>query len=128
MFLSTCILCLKIKKSFHKIISCPAPGLGLGILQIISLKHFTNNFIILLNKMPDYSNELIIFIMSFMSSSSIIYLIPSPRIFFCIPPPIADIAAVNPSGANTFLANGIATFINGPAILLNKLPKKNPPD
>ena len=39
----------------------------------------------------------------------------------------ADMAAVKPNGANTFLANGIATFINGPANLLNNLPK-NPPD
>ena len=31
------------------------------------------------------------------------------------------------NGANTFLANGIATFINGPANLPNKFPK-NPPD
>ena len=46
---------------------------------------------------------------------------------FCILPSIADIAAVKPNGANTFLANGIATFINGPANLLNNLPK-NPPD
>ena len=38
-----------------------------------------------------------------------------------------DIAAVKPYGANTFLANGNATFINGPANLLNNLPK-NPPD
>ena len=47
--------------------------------------------------------------------------------FFCILPSIADIAAVKPNGANTFLANGIATFINGPTNLLNNLPK-NPPD
>ena len=40
---------------------------------------------------------------------------------------IADIAAVKPNGANIFLANGNATFINGPANLLNNLPK-NPPD
>ena len=46
---------------------------------------------------------------------------------FCILISIADIAAVRPNGANTFLANGIATFINGPANLLNNLPK-NPPD
>ena len=46
---------------------------------------------------------------------------------FCILPSIADIAAVKPNGANTFLANGIATFINGLANLLNILPK-NPPD
>ena len=47
--------------------------------------------------------------------------------FFCILPSIADIAAVKPNGANTFLANGNATFIDGPANLLNNLPKK-PPD
>ena len=52
---------------------------------------------------------------------------PEPFIFFCILPSIADIAAVKPNGANTFLANGIATFINGPVNLLNNLPK-NPPD
>ena len=38
-----------------------------------------------------------------------------------------DIAAFKPNGANTFLANGIAIFINGPANLFNALPK-NPPD
>ena len=43
---------------------------------------------------------------------------------FCILPSIADIAVVNPNGANTFLANGIATFINGTANLLDNLPKK----
>ena len=31
---------------------------------------------------------------------------------------ITDIAAVKPIGANTFLANGNATFINGPTNLL----------
>ena len=46
---------------------------------------------------------------------------------FCILPSIADIAVVKPNGANTFLANGIATSINGPASLLDNLPK-NPPD
>ena len=46
---------------------------------------------------------------------------------FCILPSIADIAAIIPNGANTFIANGNATFINGPANLLNNLPK-NPPD
>ena len=42
-------------------------------------------------------------------------------------PSIADIAPVKPNGANTFLGNGNATFINGPANLLNNVPK-NPPD
>ena len=36
-------------------------------------------------------------------------------------------AAVKPNGADTFLANGNATFINGPANLLDNL-HKNPPD
>ena len=40
---------------------------------------------------------------------------------------MADVTAVKSNGTNTFLANGIATFINGPANLLNSLPKK-PPD
>ena len=46
---------------------------------------------------------------------------------FCILPSIADIPAVKPNGANTFLANDNATFINGTANLLNNL-SKNPPD
>ena len=32
-------------------------------------------------------------------------------------------AAVKPNGANTFLAHGNATFINGPAYLLNNFLK-----
>ena len=62
-----------------------------------------------------------------MSSCSIINLTPEPCIFFCILPSIADTAAVKPYDANTFLANGNATFINRPANLLNNLPK-NPAD
>ena len=62
-----------------------------------------------------------------MSSCSIINLTLEPCIFFCILPSVVDIAALKPNAANTFLANGIATFSNGPANLLNNLPK-NPPD
>ena len=62
-----------------------------------------------------------------MSSCSIINLTPEQCIFFCILPSIADIADAKPNGANTFLGNGIATYINGPSNLLNNLPK-NPPD
>ena len=47
--------------------------------------------------------------------------------FLCILPSNADIAVVKPNGGNTFLANGNATFINGPGNLLNNLPK-HPPD
>ena len=46
---------------------------------------------------------------------------------FCILPSIADIEAAKPNGANIFLADGNATFINGPGNLPNNLPK-NPPD
>ena len=49
--------------------------------------------------------------------------------FFWIPASIAEVAAVIPNGAKTFakgIAKGIATFINGPANLLNNDPK-NPP-
>ena len=62
-----------------------------------------------------------------MSSCSIVNLTLELCIFFGILISIADIAAVKPNGANTFLANGIATFTNGPANLLNNL-HKNPPD
>ena len=61
-----------------------------------------------------------------MSSCSIINLIPEPCFFFCMLPSIADIAAVKPNGANIFLVNYNTTFINGPANLLNNLPKKPP--
>ena len=52
------------------------------------------------------------------------------HVFCCccwIPASIAEAAAVIPNGAKTFFAKGIATFINGPANLLNYDPK-NPPD
>ena len=47
--------------------------------------------------------------------------------FFWIPASIAEAAAVIPNGAKTFFAKAIATFINGPANLLNN-DHKNPPD
>ena len=47
--------------------------------------------------------------------------------FFRIPASNAEAAAVIPNGAKTSFAKGIASFINGPANLLNKDPK-NPPD
>ena len=47
--------------------------------------------------------------------------------FFWIPASIAEAPAVIPKRAKTFFAKGIATFINGPANLLNKDPK-NPSD
>ena len=99
---------------------------------LCSLVSFSIVLLISFNKIPEFSNASIIFIISFISSCSIINLTPARLVapepfFFCILPSIADIVAVKPNGANTFLANGIATFINGPASLLNNLPK-NPPD
>ena len=107
-----------------------APNVPSNILKNPPLCSLVSFLIVLLtpyNKIPEFPKALIIFIISFMSSCSIINLTPEPCIFFYILPSIADIAAVKPNGPNTFLANGNATFINGPANLLNNLPK-NPPD
>ena len=49
------------------------------------------------------------------------------HVFFLIPESIAVAAAVISNGAKTFFAKEIASFINGPANLLNNDPK-NPPD
>ena len=46
---------------------------------------------------------------------------------FWIAASIAEAAAVIPIGAKIFSSQGIATFIDGPANLLNNDPK-NPPD
>ena len=67
--------------------------------------------------------------MSFISSFEITKVVaPEPCVFFFwISASIAEAAAVIPNGAKTFFAKGIATFINGPANLLNNDPK-DPPD
>ena len=101
----------KVPKSIPK----NPPLCSLVSFSIVLLTHF--------NRIPEFSKASIFFIISFMSSCSIINLTPEPCIFFCILPSIADTAAVKPNGANTFLANGNAIFINGPASL-----PKNPPD
>ena len=52
---------------------------------------------------------------SFISSLLIIKVVVSePYIFFCIPAPIADEAALNPNIGKTFVANCAATFNEGP--------------
>ena len=48
-------------------------------------------------------------------------------LFFLIPGSVAEAAAVIPNGVKIFFTKGTATFINGPANLLNDDPK-NPPD
>ena len=92
-----------------------------------SLVSFSIVLVTPFNKIPEFYIASMIFMISFISSCSMINLTPEPLIFFCILQAIAGISAVKPNGANTFLANGNATFINGPANLLNNLPK-NPPD
>ena len=104
-----------------------APNVPSNILKnppLCSLVSFSIVLVTPFNKIPEFSNASIIFIISFISSCSIINLTLEPCIFFFS---IADIAAVKPNSANTFLANGIATFINGPTNLINNLPK-NPSD
>ena len=76
------------------------------------------------NKIFESSKAWKIFITSFISLFEIIkVVVPEPCIFFLIPASIADIAAVNPKGAKTIFAIGTASFINGPASLLNKATK-----
>ena len=107
-----------------------APNVPSNILKnppLCSLVSFSIVLLTPFNKMPEFSRASKMFITSFISSCSIINLTSEPCIFFCILPSIADIGAVKPNGANTYLANGNATLINGPANLLNNLPK-NPPD
>ena len=66
--------------------------------------------------------------MSLISSIEIIKVVVlEPCIFLWIAPSIADAAAIIPSGAKKFFASGTATFVNGPANLLNSEPR-NPTD
>ena len=82
----------------------------------------------LFSKILESSRAWTNFIMSFIYLFEVIKLVvPESCIFFWISASIAEAAAVIPDGAKTFFAKGIATFINGPANLLNNDPK-NPPD
>ena len=67
--------------------------------------------------------------MSFISSFEIMKVfVPEPRIFFWIPALIAEAGAVpNEEFLMESKYYGTATFVNGPAILLNKEPQ-SPPD
>ena len=70
---------------------------------IVSLTSFINN--------ADYSSDLIIFIISSISSFEIIsVVIPNPNIFLLIAASVGDAAVVNPNGIKTLLANGLRTF------------------
>ena len=64
--------------------------------------------------------------MSFIYFLQIIKVVaPEPCIFFWIPASIADAGAVIRNGAKIFFAKGTATFISGPANLLNNDPKNS---
>ena len=75
---------------------------------------------------------MIIFTISFISSSQIINVVlPDRDIFLCIAASVPDGAAVNLNDIKTLIANGLSTFpIKGSPVLSN-VPKslpKNPPD
>ena len=59
----------------------------------------------------DYSSDLIIFLISFISSFEIInVIVPDPNIFVWIAASAVDVAAVNPNGIKTLLGYGLSTF------------------
>ena len=79
------------------------------------------------NRLFESSKALTIFKISFISSFEIVKdAIQEPCIFFSIPASIAEEAAVIPNGAKICFAIGAATFINGPASILNNATKKAP--
>ena len=93
-----------------------------------SVVSFVIVFVTPFNEMLESLRAWSIFIMSFISSFEIIKVVtPDACIFFWIPASITGAAAVIPNAAKILFANETATFINGPAILLNNDPK-NPPD
>ena len=49
-----------------------------------------------------------------------------PNIFLCIPSSAADVAAVNPKGIKTLLANGLITFFINHNPVFNNGPSKLP--
>ena len=93
------------------------PPCSLASCLIVFLTPFNNT--------PESSRDLTIFIISFISLFDIIKVVvptplvaPEPSIFFLILPSIADIAAVNPNGANNSLMDQLIYLINFLKILL----------
>ena len=91
------------------------PSCFFASFLIVSLIPFINK--------PDSSGGLIVFIISFFSSSQFIYVVvPDPEIFFWITAFVADAAAVNLNETKTRLANGMRIFfINGKRAIINGL-------
>ena len=69
---------------------------------------FSNSFT---NKSESSRDFFILIISSISSFDIIVVTFPDPNIFLCIPASAADVAAVNPKGIKTLLANGLITFL-----------------
>ena len=69
---------------------------------------------------PNFSRDLIIFMISFISSLEIIkVVVPDPNIFLWIAASVAGETTVNPNGIKMLLANGLsASLFKGNAVLL----------
>ena len=86
---------------------------------IFSLTPFINQ----LNSSSDWT----IFVISFVSSLKIIYVIsPDPNIFLWIVASVADAAAVIPNGIKTILANGLSQFAFKGNPVFSNVPKSLP--
>ena len=93
--------------------------------RIVSLTLFNNR--------PECSRDLIIFIISSISSFDIISVLAPEPYFLCIPTSAAAAAAVNPNGVKilldigliSFFINGKPGFNNGPRSLPRNTPYKD---
>ena len=73
------------------------------------------------------SRDLIVFIISFISSFDIIITVMcDPKISFLIAAFVADAAAVNPNGITRLLANGFSTFFIKDKSIFNNVPESQP--
>ena len=108
--------CTFTKKKFSFLFFC--------FIIIVSLTPFIHK--------PDSSRDLIIFMISYISSLEIINVVKADlKTFLWIVPSIAGAAAVNPNGFKTLLANGFSTFPIKENPVFRNIPKslpKNPPD
>ena len=99
------------------------PFCSFASLLIVLLMRFINK--------PGSWRDLIIFMISFISSFEIInFVVTDPNIFLWIAASVVDVA-VNPNGIRTLLASGLSTFfVKGKPVFSNDpitLPK-NPPN
>ena len=111
------------------------PNVPNTILRILPFGYFASFLIVSLTAFinrPNYSRDLIIFMMSFISSLEIVNVaLSDPKIFLGIVTSFAAAAAVNPNGIKTFLANGLSIFFIKDNPIFGNCPKsvpKNHPD